>query len=73
LNTSITIGKTEQKIDKQTIEDFSNSLFEYSLSNYEGRPRGLRSGVASVGIYKETILTTKQKGFAKNCLRNIGD
>jgi len=65
LNTFIIIGKTEQKIDRQTIEDFSNSCFEYSLSNYEGLPRGLQSGVASIAILQGSNIDDEAKRFCE--------
>lgn len=50
LNTFVIIGKTNDKIDKQVIEAFSKSCFEYSLKNNKGWPRGLQAGVGSVAI-----------------------
>jgi hypothetical protein len=65
LNTFIIIGKTDQKIERQTIEDFSNSCFEYSLQNHEGWAIGLQSGVASIAILQGKDIEDEAKDFCE--------
>ncbi|SHF27528.1 hypothetical protein [Pedobacter caeni] len=52
LNTFIIIGETEELIDKNKIEQFSNACYEYAIKNNQGWPRGLQSGIGAVAILK---------------------
>ena len=65
LNTFIIIGKTDQQIDRQSIEDFSESCYEYSLKNYKGLPRGLQSGVASIAILQGSDIDSEAEDFCE--------
>lgn len=50
LNTFVIIGNTDNTIDKQAIEDFSTSCFQYATKNNKGWPRGIQAGIASIAI-----------------------
>ena len=50
LNTFVIIGKTNDKIDKQVMEAFSKSCFEYASKNNKGWPRGFQAAVGSIAI-----------------------
>jgi len=65
LNTFVIIGKTNDKIDKQIIEAFSKSCFEYSLKNNKGWPRGLQAGVGSIAILQGSIIGDDAKSFCE--------
>ena len=54
LNTFIIIGKTNEKITSDTIENFSDSCLKYALRNNKGWPRGLQSGVGAIAILQGT-------------------
>jgi len=65
LNTFVIIGKTNDKIDKQIIEAFSKSCFEYSLKNNKGWPRGLQAGIGSIAILQGSVIEDNAKGFCE--------
>lgn len=65
LNTFVLIGKTNEKIDKNTIESFSKSCFEYSLRNHRGCPRGLQTAIGSVCILQGTEIDLDAKSFCQ--------
>jgi len=50
MNTFIFIGKTDNIITKEKIENFSTHCLEFALKNNKGWPRGLQSGVSSIAI-----------------------
>ena len=65
LNTFVIIGKTNDKIDKQVIEDFSKNCFKYSLKNHKGWPRGLQAGVGSIAILLGNSIDNEAKLFCE--------
>ncbi len=65
LNTFIIFGKTDDKIDRQMIEAFSKSCFEYSLKNSKGWPRGFQSAVGSIAILQSNIIDSGAKQFCE--------
>lgn len=65
LNTFVIIGKTNDRIDKQMIEAFSKSCFEYSLNNNKGWPRGLQAGVGSIAILQGSVIEDEAKDYCE--------
>jgi hypothetical protein len=65
LNTFVIIGKTNDKIDKQAIEAFSKSCFEFSLKNHKGWPRGLQAGVGSITILQGSNIDNDAIAFCE--------
>jgi hypothetical protein len=66
LNTFVIIGKTNDKIDRQMIEAFSKSCFEFSLKNNKGWPRGLQAGVGSIAILQGSLIDNEAKAFCES-------
>jgi len=52
LNTFIIIGSTNERIDKNRIEEFSTACYKYAIKNNKGWPRGLQSAIVSISILK---------------------
>jgi hypothetical protein len=50
LNAFVIIGKTDEHIDKEMMQQFSTACFDYSLKNSKGWPRGFQAGIASIAI-----------------------
>lgn len=65
LNTFVIIGKANEGIDKQLIESFSKSCYEYSLKNHKGWPRGLQAGVCSIAILQGSIIDSAAIQFCE--------
>ncbi len=65
LKTFIIIGETKDKIDKNTIEDFSKSCFEYSLKNHKGWPRGLQAAIGSIAILQGNYIDEEAINFCE--------
>jgi len=65
LNTFVFIGSTNQPINKDLIERFSNGCYEYSIKNNKGWPRGLQSGVGSIAILKGNTIDQDAYAFCE--------
>ena len=65
LNTFVIIGKTNEKVDRQMIEEFSKSCFDYALKNHKGWPRGLQAGVGSIAILQGSIIENEANDFCE--------
>jgi len=65
LNTFVIIGTANNNIDKQTIEAFSKSCFEFALKNHKGWPRGLQAGVASIAILQGNNIDKSAREFCE--------
>jgi hypothetical protein len=50
LNTFIAVGRVENEITKETIDDYSDKIFNFSIKNHKGWPRGFQAGVGSIAV-----------------------
>ena len=66
LNTFIIIGRTNNPVDKHTIESFSSDCLTYSLKNNKGWPRGLQAAVGSIAILQARSYNSSAIGFCEN-------
>jgi len=65
LNLFIIIGKTEDKIEKQTVDSFSSASFQYALKNSKGWPRGFQAAIGSVAILQGSNIDNDAKIFCE--------
>ena len=65
LNTFVIIGKTNETISRQMMEEYSKDCFEYSLKNHKGWPRGLQAGVGSIAILQGSVVDNEAKEFCE--------
>ena len=65
LNIFIAVSQFEDKITKEVIEDYSKIIFEYSIKNHKGWPRGLQAGVGSISVLIGDNATNDAIGFCE--------
>lgn len=57
LNIFVIVGSTDETINKEKINDFSSSAFEFAIKNNKGWARGVQSAISSIAILKGDNIT----------------
>ncbi len=69
LNTLIFIGKTNEPVNNQVMDAFSNNCYEYALKNHKGWPRGIQAGVGSIAILQATNIDESARQYCLSVLK----